>query len=360
MIDTIKFRIPITKDDFKLLLAKSNVHMGYDYTTKQSQYVIIKVPINLGSFVSSKTIRIPKAFSEGYDNFAELELSIPKYCFRHNVVLLKVSDLYSACENISFDLEQELGLKTDINTWVIQRLDICYNWKLESRKQLEAYLKIFQNLDYSRKKKYIYDTSAMYKGSSYTVKIYSKYDEFLVHDFPHLCKWYPLTDWGFEGLELSTNVLRFEVSIRREHLFLDFHKDKLRVKDITEELVVKALNKYFLKLVKLTNTKLATTESAFTALTEKYGLTKGRDLFEKLRLWLSDDPTDRKIFMSYSYPNRYKIFKALKNANVGFTKGMEEKFEFNLTIPSELAVFGELSVRKHTDSQLPAVNGLTH
>lgn len=356
MIDTVKFRIPITKDDFKVLLDKSNVHMGYTYASKQAQYVIIKVPINLGSFVSRKVLRIPKNFMDGYENYAELELSIPKYCFRHNVKMLKIADFYPACENIAKDLEEELGLKSDVNNWLIQRLDICYNWKLDSRKQLDSYLKIFQNLDYSRKKKYIYDTSAMYKGSTYTVKIYSKYDEYLVHDYPHLCKWYP-TDWAMEALEQSKNVLRFEVSIRKQHLDIDFHKANLKIIDVTEELVIKALNKYFLKLVKLTNTELATTDSAFSVLTDKYGMVKGRDIFEKLRLWLSDDPTDRKIFMSYSYPNRYKFFKALKKADVGFTKGMEEKFEFRLTIPSDLAVFGELSVRKHAVPELPAVNG---
>ena len=179
MIDTVKFRFPIDKEAYLILLENSDVHTGYNFKTKNSQYVIIKTPINVGSYSSEKVIRVPRNYIHGAINYAEIELSMPKYIHGHNVYMIHVGSLINLSRNLAEDLYTELKLKTDVSTWEIQRIDLCFNWKLKNKEQLKTYLKIFRNLDYARKKKYTYDTSAMYKGSAYTVKIYAKYDEYL-------------------------------------------------------------------------------------------------------------------------------------------------------------------------------------
>lgn len=339
MIDTVKFRIPIDENDYRILLENSNVHVGYNYKTKDSQYVIIKTPIAVGSDSRERIIRVPRQFVKGAVNYAELELSIQKFLMAHNVYMIHVSSLETACRDLAKNLAEQLNLKTDISAWEIQRIDLCYNWKLETKEQLNSYLNIFQNLDYARKKKYTYDTSAMYKGTAYTVKIYSKYEEYLAHDIKYLKKY--SEDHAYTVLEDAERVLRFEVTIKKPHFLTVFHKSIIRITDITEDIVYLILNTYFSKLTKLTNTSICESDSNYTRLVDAFGDVKGRDLFQKLCMWIDEDPVYRDVFKSYSYSNRYKFFKDLKKANVSL-QGKESKTLVMLSIPSEYALYSEI------------------
>jgi len=329
MIDTVKFRIPITERGFEVLLEKSKIHTGYNFVTKQREYTIIKVPINIGSFSRERTLRIPNDFVEGGSNFAELELSIPKYVYGHNVSLITVEQFNSACKDIERDLREIVGIETDTLSWIIQKIDFCYSWKLNSQDELNTYLKIFQNLDYSRKTTYRYGTSVMYVGSAYSVKSYSKYEEYLKHDLKELGKLNPML--AYEVRELATNVLRFEVSLKKQQFQTVFGKQTPHIADITEETIVSYLNSYLTKLLKITNTKISKNDGIYKKLISEYGEVRGRDMFEKYRLWSSSDPTDKEAFKSYSYPNRYKFIKALNKAGVSLIGDTD--FDFKLTIP---------------------------
>ena len=149
--------------------------------------------------------------------------------------MITVEQFYSACKDIEKNLREIVGIETDTLSWIIQKIDFCYNWKLNSQDELNTYLKIFQNLEYSRKDRYIYDTSVMYTGSAYTVKAYSKYEEYLKHDLKELEKVNPML--AYEVMELAKNVLRFEVSLKKQQFQTVFGKQTLHIADITEEVI---------------------------------------------------------------------------------------------------------------------------
>lgn len=339
MIDTVKFRFPIDKEAYQILLDNSDVHTGFNFKTKINQYVIIKTTIKVGSYVSEKIIRVPRQFVSGVVNYAEIELSMPKFLHGHNVFMIHVSSLINLARHLANDLYTELKLKTDVLTWEIQRIDLCYNWKLKNKEQLKTYLKIFQNLDYARKKKYTYDTSAMYKGSAYTVKIYSKYEEYLAHDYKNLSK--INEEYAMEILETAESVLRFEVTIKKPHFPTVFGKHTLHIEDITEDVVLKTLNIYLTKLLRVNNTSIAENDSNYNKLINTFGEVKGRDLFQKLCMWVSDEPTYKESFNSYSYPNRYKFFQSLKRANVSLSGKITDE-TVSLAIPSEYGLYSEI------------------
>lgn len=338
MIDTIKFRIPIDKSGYEILLKNSNVHTGFDYKTKSRQYLIIKTPVAMGSDSKERIIRVPREFVEGYSNYAELELSIPKFMQGHNVHMVHIGCIEEVSKHIAKRLFELLELKTDASTWEIQRIDLCYNWKLHSQEQLHTYLKMFQNLNYSRKDKYSYDTSVMFKGSAYTVKVYSKYEEFMANDFKYFRKISEELAYGV--LEDAERMLRFEVTIKKPHFPTVFNKGKVFIKDITEEIVIDTLNTYLTKLAKLTNISICSSDSNYNKLINTFGELKGRDLFQKLCMWTSDDSTQRDVFGSYSYSNRYKFFKDLAKANVSMS-GKTDETPVQLSIPSEYGLFAQ-------------------
>lgn len=341
MIDTIKLKIPIELPAYKKLTELCEVHVGFrkiPLLEKQIKYVITKTAIELGSFNRLCSVRIPKEFIEGSFNYIFIELSLPKVYFAHNVRLLTMSQFQEVILEIHKKIKEHYKITAPISDWEVMRIDLCYNWKFKSKKEFEQTLKILQNLKYPRKKKYNYDTSVMFQGSSYTVKFYSKYDEFMKHDFTHMIKEMYKPEFIDEITELAKNVLRFEVTIRRKHFKTVFNSKVLRISDITEERVLRTLQNYLKKLIKLVDIDTSKKMNAYDKLVEMYGEIKGRDIYEKYRMFTSEDPTDREVFNSYSYPNRYKFTKHLENAGVGLLSE-DLKYQVNLTIPSENAVF---------------------
>jgi II/X family phage/plasmid replication protein len=335
MIDTCKFLIPIDLQGYQALTEDCDIHSCIQSKTKQKKYQIVKVPINIGSFSEERIIRIPHEFSPDSENYAVLELSIPKYYFGHNVRMITISQFKEICKLIEKDLKETLGFVTNRDSWRIQRLDICYNWKLNSPQELENYITIFQNLEYPRKKKRPYDTSVMFVGSAYTVKFYDKHSEYLANSFNELKKSEEVL--AYDLIEFSESVLRFETELRKTQLVNIFNKKNIYIDDITEDLVTRLLNEYLIKFLKLENTEISTNIDAHQRLIEFYGDVKGRNTYEKLRLWSSLDPTDKKTFNSYSYANRYKFFEALKKANISLIGDFSSRIK--LEIPSENAVF---------------------
>jgi len=335
MIDTVKFKIPIDDEAYESIKLLAHVHIGYIPGIRVVNYFVTKTRIDLGSHSYFRQITVPREFISGSENFMFLELSIPKYVYNHNVKMIKASDF----QNIMLNLHEELRnhrIRADLKDWEIMRLDLCYSWKMSSSEDLNNALNILQNLRYSRKKRYNYDTSVMFKGSAYTVKFYSKYEEFLKHDYNRIWK----QDDGLadEILLLAENILRFEVTIRKTHFITVFRKKSIGVYDITEDVVLDTMNFYFKKLIKLVDVDVSNKISVYDKLIVTFGEVKGRDIYEKYRLCISKDPTDQKAFNSYSYSNRYKFYEHLKKANVGLETENSD-YEFNLTIPSENAVY---------------------
>lgn len=336
MIDTVKFKIPIDDLAYESIKKLSHVHVGYIPEIKVVKYYVTTTRIELGSHTYMRQITVPKEFVSGSNNFMYLELSIPKYVFDHNVRMINASDFQNIVSKLHQELADDYNIITVLDDWEIMRLDLCYAWKMKNKDELNNALSILQSLRYSRKKRYNYDTSVMFKGSAYTVKFYSKYEEFLKHDYNRI--WKVNEELADEILLLAENVLRFEATIRRTHFITVFRKPRIGVKDITEEVVLNTINYYFNKLVKLVDLEVSNKISVYDRLIVEFGEVKGRDIYEKYRLCISKDPTDQKAFDSYSYPNRYKFFQHLKKANVGLLTE-DNAYEFNLTIPSDNAVF---------------------
>lgn len=339
MIDTVKLKIPIDDVAYEEISKWCDVHIGIrknDTAGNITKYFITKANIELGSHHREWLIRVPQQFTEHGDNHITLELSVPKYVYGHNVRMLSVADFHKAMVNINKELFEQRKISSPLEDWEILRLDICYNWKLSSEEDLDKALKIIQNLNYPRKQKFEYGTSVMFKGSAYTVKFYTKYPEFMAHDYKYFIKYN--YDNLEEIMELAKRVLRFEVTIRHTHFKTVFNKSHVKVKDITEEVVLETLQNYLKKLIKLVNTEYCEDITVFEKLVAAYGEVKGRDMYEKYRLYTSENPTDQEVFYSYSYPNRYKFLKHLEKAGVGL-QTEDLGYQLDLNIPSENAVY---------------------
>jgi len=47
--------------------------------------------------------------------------------------MITVEQFYSACKDIEKNLREIVGIETDTLSWIIQKIDFCYNWKLNSK-----------------------------------------------------------------------------------------------------------------------------------------------------------------------------------------------------------------------------------
>lgn len=164
-----------------------------------------------------------------------IEFSLTKFVYGNNILsidndLIHLYDFF----NLFYD---GLGLKFNNKLFKeleLLRLDLAFNYKYDFD-VIHFVGKIFKsNNKHKRKHIHFYSGSLYFKGRTYTLKIYDKYEEFKKHDKKDLLKKldcsvrynlfqksYELDDYVNTLSELSKNVTRVEVSIRKAKLNYD-------------------------------------------------------------------------------------------------------------------------------------------
>lgn len=318
MIDTIKLLVPIYDPTLLARLEGTLVRFRKeDLKTKEIKFEFYSSNIKLGSYHRNVTIKSTKVPSGLF-----VEFSLAKYERGNNVEMIYphqvagiVEKLYSElCVQVQYELPHS-------STWLLYRLDICYNWLLQSNGDAMHAIDFIKRIDYPRKKKYIWDTSVMYQGSAYIVKFYIKGAEFQRHDYSEIKK----QDYerARELAAYAENILRFEVGLKHAYLMEYFGRKKIYLSDIADDTFIQGmLAEYLGKVFHYVNAKTTTEAEVRRILSEHFTKTKAMRLYQFYKGFYFDDEMKAMYLaggLERSTLYRYK--KDLKRVGVGFSVG---------------------------------------
>ncbi len=273
-----------------------------------------------------------------------IEFSAPKALWGSNIYMLYPDRLLTCLERVKVTVESYFNVKLPpLIEWIVQRLDICYAWRLPSQELAEKAIITLSSYDFPRKKKNIIaNESVVYHGNPCKVKFYLKQPEYKAHSMGKLKKWtYAYTN-AHKMLDACTGILRFEVSMKKKQIKQDFGLDDINYTHLTYEAIENLLRSYLSRLVKSNNFKTIDITEVYPLLEEKYGKKQAMNLFQFFCTWFSEDKTREKLNrflldnnMCSSTIN--KRLDLLKNANVGIIT-TDKELTFDLSIPSDIAV----------------------
>lgn len=338
MIDTVRFKTQISPRDSEIIRSECYRMQKAKKEGGDILYQVYNGDFEIGSYSRKINFFFPKNNQE-----MTFELSLPKYAFGNNVQMLYRSELPFVIDNLYIELIEKFAYFPLVESWEIQRVDYCYNWKFETNEKMTEILNLLRLLDYPRKQKYLYDTSLMFKGKTYSVKFYQKNPEFIKHDYPALIK---KAESGVftDGKQIefaenikkeSENMLRYEVSVRKQALQKLYDKQTIRVDDIMNGKAPKEILKTYLdKLLKYVNTNALNEQSALDKLKLKYKYSKAYKLFSFYSDLYAEDSLKKEILkQSYSRAQFYRNKRDLRLAGLGIPiqnadiKDLDFKFE---------------------------------
>lgn len=330
MIDTAGFQITLTAKQAELIRRRSNEVVSKDNETQELKFRIIKKQVSLGSYDSKITIR---TFG---DEDANLELSLPKFVFGHNVFLLYPTQIEQAASMLQERLREFFGGFPSYKEWRVSRLDFCYAWRFADQQAALHALRVMKSFDYPRKRKGIYPTSVHWSGRTYSLKFYLKQDEYLAHGKKEA------KDDVVSGeiIKLANGVLRFEVTCRKQQLVELFGRKEIFIRHITnEELFLTILNRFLNKLLVNLNPHTTNNLEVLTLLTKKYpSKRKVQFLMHFYKEWYSRNAYDRQMLLdSYCPSTIWRKKRDLANAGVGLPSN-DIPLDFSLVIPSAMVV----------------------
>lgn len=324
MIDTIKLHV---KDLSAVTIQALKEYLLHSKKQNVLRDVLIEFynhSENIGSYNSNISFYyLPD------QNKLTLELSLPKFWQGHNIYMIRKDNIRLSLLLLHSYLLQIFPEFPPPAKWEVIRLDICYNFVLQNNQLLHSYLSLLKTIDYPRHKKYLYDTSVMSVGSSYSCKFYDKGSEFYKHDYSRLVKNKP--ELAHLMRLISQNMLRFEVSMRKRYLlkFLpNLTADKLP--DLDYELMLqKKLSKY----LRYNTTMTTNSTDALTTLLNYYPTSTAIKLYMYWQTKHNDISINLdkiKIALNRSTIYRYNV--ALRKANIGILSNATLP---PLTIPSD-------------------------
>lgn len=206
-----------------------------------------------------------------------------------------------------------------INHWFLQRVDVAKCYNLNNQQNISNYINNLNNCNFPRRKLKHYEGESIYlTGSTTTLKIYNKKQEFLKHDFSKL----KTTKFNIENyLTEIDGFIRFECEIRKRKLKYVFHKDYIRVNSISYTDLEKIWYNEFSKLLKLVNNDLTIINNRDLIKQRLYSMYKSvraKNLYNFYLLILVQGlQTIKKDTNRSMY---YKNISDLKNAGIDFSQ----------------------------------------
>ena len=302
---------------------KDNVKTG------KVEFEFFSSNIELGSYnriVAIKLTNNPKGFF--------LEFSAPKYFKGNNVEMIYPHELPKILAQLYDELCTHFDYKLpEYSSWPIYRLDVCYNWIFKDESEATYAMDFLRRIDFPRKKKLIYDTTVMHKGTAYSLKFYAKGPEFHVNDFKKIenSKATSLQAW-------ADRIVRFEVNLRRTYL-QDFLKlEKVYLKDVIDDQVILDILKFYLekKVFFYLNANSMTDENIKQILFEKFAKQKAVRLYEFYKnFYFNLEMKDLYLRGGLNRATIYRHKKDLKEAGIGISS---EKMRESKNILSQLII----------------------
>ena len=241
-------------------------------------------------------------------------------------------------DDLKNKLEDEFGVKQlpEISAWRIQRLDICYAWKLLSNEDAHLALATMKPYELPRKNQVVYDTTIKFAGYSYSATFYLKHEEFLAKD----CQ--ELTKWGFGSFaehitKLSEGVLRFEVSMHKPKLDTFFGKDIFYEDIMDTERMQSILRTFLTEITSTTDHSLMDLAKVSRLITNESTRRQAWDNWCFYRAHSSSNPIDREMLKLLPRATRYTKLKRLKELGVGvYDQDNNLAFAFDIPSPYEV------------------------
>jgi len=245
MIDTVKFLIPIEDSEaFESIKNQLTRTRREKMTTNELKFEYFTEEVEVGSYERAVRIYLKQDSPKGLF----VEFSLPKFYYDNNVEMIHAYDVEFILDTLKNDICQFFQEHIPhIEKWIIYRLDLCYNWTFESEQKCQSLMNFIQRIDFPKKKKYVYDTSVMYKGSAYTIKFYLKGAEFKKHDYKDIFE--KDKDKADLLLKWAEKVLRFEVEFKKGYLSNLFPHGQVLISSIIYDKIIEDILKKYLALV---------------------------------------------------------------------------------------------------------------
>jgi len=226
MIDTIKVQIPLSKRQWNKLvdLAFASDHEQWAlFMPSRGELYIRRIrglaETDQHSYHRELMWDVPQLWSE-VGTYLTVEFSLPKFWYGHNVSLL--NDWLPALKHLRNLLQKQFNLGrsrlSKVEDWKVRRADFCYAWRLPNQETADALMEALKRLRYPWKKPRHYKGSAFWPGSTYSVKIYDKAQEFRAHDLKAMVKGGASLEWVNAIEERAKGVIRFEMTCRAKFL----------------------------------------------------------------------------------------------------------------------------------------------
>ena len=238
--DTVRFAVPLSLTEFEyfklsFLPYQSFIRYRIDQEVESSHDKFMLVVPDEMFHQSSDTKTVTCHYSDS--GHVIFELSIPKQLYGHNSLMYwQLDTFFERFRNYLMDC---LGFEVvHWKEWLLKRIDICYNFYLDSLEEVQTTLDYLSDLR-MRNRPSVRNSSgksmAYWAFQTRTIKFYSKYNEMLVHKKSFDSKNYT------QVLDGSKNILRFEEEWRSKYLL-----NKLNLTKVEEITVDKFIN-YILK-----------------------------------------------------------------------------------------------------------------
>jgi hypothetical protein len=238
MIDTIQVRIPLTARQYRAALSATCLNDGWVpclYSPLEGRHFLRYSPGIIEGGVEKRAshdrdVRWSVPWDEAWQQtgkisksppyYMAVELSLPKlyYYGGHNIHLLY--DWPSALELLKKIIKDEFRWRNlpPIESWLVVRCDFCYAWRLPSQELADGLIDGLKRLKYPWKEPQHRQHSAFWPGTTYSAKVYKKYQEFRANDMKKMLKAGANPDWVNHLEEMSKGVVRFEITGKRKFL----------------------------------------------------------------------------------------------------------------------------------------------
>jgi hypothetical protein len=225
VIDTIRFSIPTTVEQSRKIMSWCE-QVASKKPAGDIWLKYFKGSLELGSYDSNIN------FFALDESTIFVEFSVTKYFQLHNISTISFEQVLEALQGFSDKLNEQVNGIGSYKDWTIVRIDLCCSLKIPN--QASQVLDLLSNLTFPRKKKSTYESSVMFVGSEYSIKFYLKQPEFVKHDFLRINKVFG-EDYAYNLFQLSTDVLRYEITLRHRQIIRWLKGDKFTL--LNEDMV---------------------------------------------------------------------------------------------------------------------------
>ncbi len=311
LIDTIRIESPVLSYDLIKEIEKNMiVRMALDMSTGEQLYKFTSTTLE-GSYDHRISLKIN-------DNKLIIEGSVHKNLLGQNAIGM-VED-FSVCASwfvrvVSEFLDVVLPSWGD---WIPRRIDFAKCFDLESSSNIKKYLRGLTTLSFPRRKILKYgDTGVYVSGSTTTLKLYDKGEEFRKHDLKRFKKFYDENGILF-FLQVVDRLLRVEVEIKYRKI-KGYYGNNVKCKDIEVTFLRLVYQDEVKKLIKEDNhtMKLArTTNSVKDRLDKFYSKRLASILFGTWYMLSTLGETQTKEILELR--TYYRHLKQLKDAGISW------------------------------------------